>query len=81
MDHPRIAGMARGPALNLGMSGRPEMVEVGLLLSSNRIDALIALSRRMDRSVAQMLRGWIDDAIDAECLSEDWPCLNESPVQ
>ncbi len=43
-----------------------EIVEVPLLLSSRRMEELVAMSRRRGISVAQILRQLIDQAIAAE---------------
>ena len=40
-----------------------DVVEIGLFLPAHRAEALIALSRRRRESVAQILRGLIDQAI------------------
>ncbi len=40
-----------------------DVVEIGLLLSSRRAEALLALSRQRHQTVAHILRGLIDQAI------------------
>ncbi len=40
-----------------------DVVEIGLFLPAHRAEALIALSRQRRQSVAQILRGLIDQAI------------------
>ena len=42
-----------------------DVVEIGLFLPTHRAEALIALSRQRRQSVAQILRGLIDQAIAA----------------
>jgi hypothetical protein len=46
--------------------GASEVVEVPLLLSTRRVEELIALSRRKGMSVAQILRQLIDQALAAD---------------
>ena len=46
--------------------GPNEVIEVPLLLSTRRVEELIALSRRKGTSVAQILRQLIDQALAAE---------------
>jgi hypothetical protein len=53
-----------GPSLF--KDGPSEVVEVPLLLSTRRVEELIALSRRKGMSVAQILRQLIDQALAAE---------------
>jgi hypothetical protein len=40
-----------------------DVVEVALLLPADRLEALVALSRRRRQSVGQILRGLIDRAL------------------
>jgi uncharacterized protein with PIN domain len=42
------------------------VVELSLLLPTNRAEALIALSRRRGQSVGQILRQWIERGLAAE---------------
>jgi hypothetical protein len=41
-------------------SSPPDVIEVGLLLTAGRVNALIELSRKKRQSVSQILRGLID---------------------
>lgn len=50
-------------AFQSGMTAPTDVVEIGLLLPTNRINALIALSKKKQQSVAQILRGLIDRAL------------------
>ena len=49
-----------------GKSPGAEVVEIGLLLPTSRVNALIELSRKKQQSVAQLLRDLIDRALLAE---------------
>ncbi len=51
------------------MPGSDDVVELGLLLSAKRAEELIALARRRGSSVAQLLRGLIDNALAAESFN------------
>lgn len=48
---------------NLSMPGSAEIVEIPLLLPASWADALIELSKRRRQSIAQILRGLIDQAL------------------
>jgi hypothetical protein len=43
-----------------------DVVEIGLLLPTSRVNALIELSRKKQQSVAQLLRDLIDQALLAQ---------------
>jgi hypothetical protein len=52
----------------------PDVVEIGLLLPTSRINALIELSKKRHQSVGQILRGMIDRALmdgDVEDRTDD----------
>ena len=49
-----------------GIPRQDEVVELGLLLSATRAEALVALAKRRNSSVAQVLRGLIDNALASE---------------
>lgn len=52
--------------LNAATLGKPptaEFVEVSLLLSSNRMQSLLALARTRGQTVGQILRGLIDNEL------------------
>jgi len=51
------------------MNDPGDVVEIGLLLTANRADALVELSRRRQQSVSQLLRGLIDHALIDEAAS------------
>jgi len=53
-------------ASKTGRPSRNEFVELSLLLPAGRVDALVALSRSRGESVAQLLRRWIDEGLEAE---------------
>ncbi len=46
-----------------GTEAREPLVEVSLFLTAERIEALKALSKQRRESVAQILRGWIDQGL------------------
>ena len=46
-----------------GISPYGDVVEIGLLLPANWANALVALSRQRQQSVAQLLRGLIGQAL------------------
>jgi hypothetical protein len=53
-------------SLDIRKVGRPltnGVVEVSLVLPTERMDALLDLSRRREQSVGQLLRQLIDDAL------------------
>ena len=52
-----------------GTPRQDDVVELGLLLSATRAEALVALARRRNSSVAQVLRGLIDNALASESLN------------
>jgi hypothetical protein len=60
-------------ASKLGMAMRGEIVEIGLLLPAGRADALLELSRRRQQSVAQILRGLIDQALKDDLAEPNAP--------
>lgn len=53
-------------APTLGKGRRDDVVEVALLLPANRAEALVAMSRRRQESVGQILRSLIDRALDTD---------------
>lgn len=58
--------MAPFQGLNASKAGNlpcGDVVEIGLLLSANRANALLELSKRRRESIAQILRGLIDRAL------------------
>ena len=65
MDTLRMAPFFGSDASKSRMPGgvSDDVVEIGLFLPAHRAEALIALSRRRRQSVAQILRGLIDQAI------------------
>ena len=44
-------------------SSTPDVIEIGLLLPTSRVNALIELSKKKHQSVGQILRGLIDRAL------------------
>jgi len=60
-------------AMKPGIVPHGEMVEIGLLLTPKRVDALVELSKRRHQSVAQILRGLIDRALTDEELAPARP--------
>jgi hypothetical protein len=50
-------------ALQTGKTVSPEVTEIGLLLPTHRVNALIELSKKKNQSVGQILRGLIDKAL------------------
>jgi hypothetical protein len=50
-------------AFQTGKTTSPEVTEIGLLLPTSRVNALIELSRKRRESVGQILRGLIDRAL------------------
>ena len=59
---PPVGDPAHGKGI-LPTSSTHDVVELGLLLPSQRVKALIELSRRRNQSVGQLLRALIDEAI------------------
>jgi hypothetical protein len=57
------------PSAPLFKNGSEEIVEISLLLPTNRAEALVALSIRRQQSVAQILRQLIDRALAGEELA------------
>ena len=53
-------------AETFGKYGRDEVVELAILLPAGRAEALVDLSRKRRESVAQILRGLIDQALAIE---------------
>jgi hypothetical protein len=56
------------------MATSPDVVEIGLLLPTSRVNALIELSKKKHQSVGQILRGLIERALvdgDMEDCSDD----------
>jgi hypothetical protein len=51
------------PAPQTGKATSADVVEIGLLLHTSRVNALIELSRQKQQSVGQILRGLIDRAL------------------
>lgn len=58
-----IATFQSKAALNLGRDGDTDVIEIPLLLSAKRAEALVALSRTRRESVGQILRQMIDRAL------------------
>ncbi len=54
------------PVPRIGSPVAPDVVEIGLLLPASWADALVELSRRRGQSVGQLLRGFIDQALNDE---------------
>jgi hypothetical protein len=50
-------------ASHFGKNATDEFVEIALLVPTNRVEALLDLSRRRHESVAQILRSLIDRAL------------------
>jgi hypothetical protein len=50
-------------AAQTGKSTTADVVEIGLLLHTSRVNALIELSKKKHQSVGQLLRGLIDRAL------------------
>jgi hypothetical protein len=50
-------------AFQTGRTVSPDVTEIGLLLPTSRVNALIELSRKRHQSVGQILRGLIDRAL------------------
>jgi len=50
-------------AAQTGKSSPADVIEIGLLLPTSRVNALIELSRKKQQSVGQILRGLIDRAL------------------
>ncbi len=61
------AAQMGGDAAILGKTPSDEVIEVSLLLTASRMEALVALSRQRQQSVGQILRGLIDRALAGEC--------------
>jgi hypothetical protein len=59
-------------AFQTGRSVSPEITEIGLLLPTSRMNALIELSRKRRQSVAQILRGLIDRELMSGAEVERW---------
>jgi hypothetical protein len=55
-----MAAFQSTTASDSGMASMPDVMEIGLLLPTSRINALIELSKRRQQSVGQILRGLID---------------------
>ena len=58
--------MVAPPSISAAQTGRSkpsDVIEIGLLLPSSRVNALIELSKKKQQSVAQILRGLIDRAL------------------
>ena len=58
--------MVAPPSISAAQTGRsstPDVVEIGLLLPTSRVNALIELSKKKHQSVGQILRGLIDRAL------------------
>jgi hypothetical protein len=53
-------------AFQTGKTFAPDVTEIGLLLPTSRMNALIELSRKRKQSVGQILRGLIDRALRDE---------------
>jgi hypothetical protein len=61
-----LSSMAAPPSISAFQTGStvsPEVTEIGLLLPTSRVNALIELSRKKNQSVGQILRGLIDRAL------------------
>ena len=66
METPTMAPNFGMLAPTLGKGLRDDVVEVALLLPTNRAEALVAMSRRRHESVGQILRNLIDRALDTD---------------
>jgi hypothetical protein len=66
MEIPPMAVTQGTDAARLGTNTKMDIVEFALLLPANRAEALIALSRKRQESVGQILRDWIDRALASE---------------
>ncbi len=60
-----LLAQARGIDATRSGTARPEdLIELSLLLPAHRVEALVHLSRARQQSVAQVLRGLIDQALN-----------------
>jgi hypothetical protein len=66
-------------AVQIGSAPSADVTEIGLLLPTSRVHALIELSKRKHQSVGQILRGLIDRALldgdPHECGDEPFDAL------
>jgi hypothetical protein len=68
MELQTMPPVSRIEARSLFKDGAGEVVEIPLLLPTARAEALVALSRKRQQSVGQILRQLIDRALMAEEL-------------
>ena len=66
MEVQSMSPLRQGETAALFKEGASEVVEIALLLPTQRAEALVALSRRRQQSVGQILRQLIDRALAAE---------------
>jgi hypothetical protein len=55
-----MASIQSTAATRFGKSASDEFVEIALLVPTNRVEALVDLSRRRHQTIAQILRSLID---------------------
>jgi hypothetical protein len=58
-----MAAKMSSDVVTSGTDVREPLVEVMLFLTRERVEALKVLSRRRRQSVAQIVRGWIDEGL------------------
>ena len=64
-----MAGITSNAASGTSKTSTTDVVEIGLLLPTSRVNALIELSKRKQQSIGQILRGLIDRAlVDGELV-------------
>ncbi len=58
-----MAAKMSSDVVRRGTEHREPLVEVSLFLTRERIEALKVLSQQRHQSVAQIVRGWIDEGL------------------